>query len=1138
MASRAAQRTLPPLLLALALQSGPGAAAALAAARHADGQDPGSRPALAATPTAAGRPAAPALAPARAADPAKALELEAWQLFIQGTAESRAQALQRLAAARALLQRSGDAARLAQLWQMQGLVLFALGRYRESNQAYGESLRLHERLRQPGDAANLRLSLAMGHLNLGEIDQARKALALVSAEGRRSNSTRLLISALELEAQLDARTGQPAAALRRLEQALGLATAAADRAQQLRILDSLAMVYLPLGQLAEVRRVIERRKALAPGETTLAETMLKTLETRSRPEELGSAEQLEQQVSRFRAAGDLTNTAASLESLASVELNRGRLRRGLSLYQEALALYEQQGMRGRAASSLRNIGQTHAALGDYGKALEVSGRALELARAVGEDNVQIQSLLDLADLQTTLGSLELASTSTEAALSLATARRDLFRQAQALNALADLRRKQQKPQEAAQLAGRALEIGTSSRMPLLMTSALATLTRARESLGELDAALQAAQRIEALGRDSGDRWIGATGQALQGRVLLAQGRPAEALPRLEGAIALFRSQKQTPPLIATLEVRGKTLAALGRLDAAQETFQEERRLCEEMGDPACQAAVLAEQSRLSARQGRLEQALSQIERSLAISEDLRATLTSAELRQSQFALVQDRYDWWIELLLQLHRQQPQRRHDLRALEVSERARARGLVELLGAARAEVVSGVDPSLLARKRQLESRLRELLAGRMRLRQAAGSSPEQAAALADLEIRLAELQRQLQQLEAQLRRSSPQYAALLLPQPLEVPAIQALLDDDTVMLAMHLGENRGVLWLISRDEVDSRPLPGRAEIQALVARFHADLATQRDGTAAAELSTQLLQPLASRLQGRRLAIVPHGSLFYLPFAALPAPGSQEPLVSRHELVTLPSATTLAILRSTPPPPRGGTASLLLLADPVFGPDDPRLGGGAGKAAARSGNTGGETWQRLPGTAREAEAISALLPPGSVERRELGFQASRQTLLAGDLRGFRIVHIATHGKADGLRPERSRLVLSRLDPQGQPLAGNLGLQDIYNLRLAADLVVLSACQSGLGPVVRGEGLVGLTRGFQYAGARRVLASLWNVDDSSTATLMGAFYRGLLTEGLSPAAALRQAQRRLLADPATRAPYHWAAFTLHGDWR
>ena len=1125
-----------PLVLGLGLLAGRGVAAAEVAS-----SPPVSSASPAATPTANPAPASAAPqarpAPARTSTDASALEKQAWELFIQGTAASRAQALDLLAAARQRVQQRGDAAKLAHLWQMEGLVLFALTRYRESNHAYSEALQIQTRLQHPADQANLRLSLAMGHLNLGEYAQARQALARVSAYAQRSGDGTLQISALDLEAQLDARTGQANAALDKLEKAFTLATARADQRAQVRILDSMAMVALPLGRLADVRRIVERRKALLPGDTSLAEVMLNTLEKRSRPEELGTPEQLEERIRAFRAAGDLTNAATSMESLASVELNRGRLRRGLSLYQQALALYEKQGMRGRAASAMRNVGQTYAALGDYGRGLEITGRALELARSVGEDGVQMQSLLDLADLQSTLGSLDLAVSNDEAALTLATGRKDLFRQVQALTALADLRRRQRQPEEAVRLARRALDIGSSSRMPVLLASALSTLVRAHESLGELEPALQAARRIETLGRDSGDRWIVATGQGLRGRVLLAQGRPADALAPLEEAITLFREQKQTPALIATLDVRARTQAAQGRLDAALETYREEQRLCEDMGDPGCQAAVLYEQSRLSARQGRPDEALEQIERSLRISEDLRATLTSAELRQSQFAQVQDRFDWWIELLLQLHRRQPGRRYDLRALEVSERARARGLVELLSAARAEVLSGVDPALLTRKRQIEGRIREVMAGRLRLRQSGGSGEERAAALADLEIRLADLQRQHQQLETQLRRRSPGYAALLLPQPLDSEAIQALLDEDTLLLEMHLGERQGVLWLISRQGVESYPLPSRAAIEQGVAAFHAELDDVGSNPAAPALSKQLLQPVAARLGGKRLAIVPHGSLFYLPFAALPIPGGQEPLLTRHELITLPSASTLAVLRSMPPVAKGQATSLLVLADPVFTPADPRLKGEASTADTTSGSPA-ETWQRLPGTAREAEEIAALLPPGSVRQLQLGFQANRQALLSRDLRSYRWLHLATHGKADGLRPERSHLVLSLFDPQGRRLEANLGLQDIYNLRLNADLVVLSACQSGLGPLVRGEGLVGLTRGFQYAGARRVLASLWNVDDNSTAVLMGAFYRGLVVDRLTPAAALRQAQLRLLRDPATASPYHWAAFTLHGDWR
>jgi CHAT domain-containing protein len=900
-----------------------------------------------------------------------------------------------------------------------------------------------------------------------------------------------------------------------------------------------------LGQLAEVRRLIAQRKALAPDETSLLESVLKTLETRSLPQDLDSPEALEQRIRQFRQAGDRTNTATSLESLATMELNRGQLRRGLAHYQEALALFEQLGMRGRAASTLRSIGQTLATLGDYGRSLEVTGRALELARAVGEDTVQTQCLLDLADLQQTLGSLEQAGSSFEAALSLASNRRDYFRQAQALTGLADLRRREQKLQEAAALAAKALATARASQMPLLETSALSTLVRVHESLGELEPALQAAQRIQAISHRTGDRWIGATGDALLGRVLLAMGRPSDALDALSKGLTVFRAQQQIPALTATLDLQARALTALGRLAPAIEAYREEERLCAEMGDRRCQADVLFQQSRLTARQGQLEAALEQIKRSLSITENLRSSLPSTDLRQSYFAQVQDHYDWCIEVLLQLHRRQPQRRFDRQALEVSERARARGLVELLTAAHAESSTGIDPALLKRRRTLDSRIRELLAGRLRLRQSAQTGEDGAPALADLDVRLAELQRQQQHLEQELRRSSPRYADLLLPQTLDTAGIQALLDDETLLLELHLGETQSVLWLIDRRGVDTFALTGRAEIQALVSRFHAERyhAEADPSPAAAALSRLLLDPLAARLGSRRLAMVPHGSLFYFPFAALPSSGNGQPLVDTHELVSLPSASTLAALRRGPSAPANQTASLLVLADPVFSATDPRLApsGPAGMPAGpvpivRDGE--GSAWQRLPGTAMEAEAISTSMPPGSNQRRQEGFAANRQILLAMDLRPYRWVHIATHGQADGAHPERSRLVLSLLNRDGQPIDGNLRLQDIYNLQLAADLVVLSACQSGLGPVVRGEGLVSLTRGFLYAGSKRVLASLWNVDDHSTAILMGKVYRSLMVERLTPAAALRQAQRQLLADPRWRSANHWAAFTLYGDWR
>jgi CHAT domain-containing protein len=189
------------------------------------------------------------------------------------------------------------------------------------------------------------------------------------------------------------------------------------------------------------------------------------------------------------------------------------------------------------------------------------------------------------------------------------------------------------------------------------------------------------------------------------------------------------------------------------------------------------------------------------------------------------------------------------------------------------------------------------------------------------------------------------------------------------------------------------------------------------------------------------------------------------------------------------------------------------------------------------LPATGREAQAIARLLDPGQVFLA-LGAKASRATALGGDLAGHRSVHFATHGMISSETPLLSSLALSAFDEKGQPQEGSLGLSDIYKLKLDADLVVLSGCETALGREIRGEGLMGLTQGFFYAGAERVMASLWRVEDRATAELMSRFYQATLKDGLPPAAALRSAQLSIRNDPRWQDPFYWAPFVLQGDWR
>jgi CHAT domain-containing protein len=343
-----------------------------------------------------------------------------------------------------------------------------------------------------------------------------------------------------------------------------------------------------------------------------------------------------------------------------------------------------------------------------------------------------------------------------------------------------------------------------------------------------------------------------------------------------------------------------------------------------------------------------------------------------------------------------------------------------------------------------------------------------------------------------------------------------------------------------------------------------------------AANKLSQMLLSPVAAQLGEKRLLIVADGALQYVPFAALPEPAStspanntgsksvtSQPLVVKHEIVSLPSASTLAVLRREVKGRAPAPNMVAVLADPVFSKDeahfDEAIGLRKSKDAGKSSKIasaapsisasvvralqetgiarGGLSIPRLGATRREADSILDLVPKGAGVKR-LDFEASRATVESGELARYRIVHFATHGFLNGEHPELSGIVLSLVDERGEPQDGFIRLHEIYNLKLPAELIVLSACQTALGKEIKGEGLVGLTRGFMYAGAPRVVASLWKVDDAATKELMERFYRAMLTDKLRPAAALRRAQIGMAKQITMGKPYNWAAFVLQGEWR
>ncbi len=642
-----------------------------------------------------------------------------------------------------------------------------------------------------------------------------------------------------------------------------------------------------------------------------------------------------------------------------------------------------------------------------------------------------------------------------------------------------------------------------------------------------------------------------------------------------------------------LNQMGKIHAALGQNSTALDRYNQALSLSQQLDYKTEEANILYNQATLNRQQNNLTAAKTEIETAINIIESLRTQIASQQLRQSYFARNQDYYQFYIDLLMQLHQQNQSKGYDGEALHISERARARSLLELLTEASANIRQGIDPKLLEQERNLQQQLNDFEHRKYELLSTQHTQKE----LDEIKQKTDTVLAQLKQLEAQIRATSPHYAALKYPEPLTLQQIQQqVLDDDTLLLEYFLGEERSYLWAVTKTSITSYVLPKRNEIEAAAQTFRESLTPNSSANleTGLPLSQMLLAPVANQLGNKRLLVVGDGALQSVPFAALPIPTSPPapldppqsprsggrtedkafdaregsptppfpsreggpgglgytPLLVQHEIITLPSASTVAIQRRQLQNRPTAAKKLAVVADPIFALNDPRFSttpqptpetpsNSALTRATRNLGLGdsAKVLDRLQYTGTEAKKILALIPE-TQRLQALDFNASRTTATNPNLAQYQIIHLATHGLLDPINPELSGIVLSLFDQKGKSQDGFLRLHDIFNLNLPAELVVLSACETGLGKDVKGEGLVGLTRGFMYAGSRRVVVSLWSVNDRATSEVMAKFYQKMLQEGQNPVSALRAAQLEMWKSQQWQSPYYWAAFTIQGDWR
>jgi CHAT domain-containing protein len=524
--------------------------------------------------------------------------------------------------------------------------------------------------------------------------------------------------------------------------------------------------------------------------------------------------------------------------------------------------------------------------------------------------------------------------------------------------------------------------------------------------------------------------------------------------------------------------------------------------------------------------------------------------------------------------------------------IAEAGRARSLLDMLGEVNAQITEGVPADLLKKKQDnldRQQQIAEQLTG-------IALSGDQKQKPSDQESELDKLQTEFDQIENQIRTASPKYAALTGGQPLALADVQQrVLDDNTVLLEYALGADNSYLFAVTKSGVSLYKLPRRAEVDKLATDFRAQLippklqrrivgidvaADQQRGlgvvqgpsedlppfvAASSALYKAVVEPAASVIADKRLLVVADGALNYIPFEALLKNGdgadyaSLNYLVKSNEIVYAPSASVIAAIRQSS---SGATGkSMLLVADPVFSADDPRAkGNGTATAAgetrglglgleaavndvaangdASSASAGGLHLARLSGTRTEADEISKIAK-GSGAPADLwtDLSASEDNVKSHDVAGYRYVHVATHGLLDADRPQFTGVVLSLVGNKTND--GFLRTDEIFNLKLGSPLVMLSACETGLGKEKRGEGVIGLTRAFMYAGAPTVGVSLWSVADKSTADLMTDFYKRLLgATPQPPAAAMRDAQLGMINGKKYSAPFYWAPFVLVGEWK
>lgn len=874
-------------------------------------------------------------------------------------------------------------------------------------------------------------------------------------------------------------------------------------------------------------------------------------------------------IEHWKEVGQTQREAICLGLISASTYYLGNLQGSIEYIEKAIRIQSDEGSK---ADLFISAGVIYGDMGNTKKALECYSEALRISQKIGNKAIA-NILVGLGDSHKTSGNNEEALSYYKQALTLSREAGDRAQEAQALYSMGTIFNALSDYDKAIGFFKEALVMWDKLGNLTDKASALVSVGNSYVIIRDFEKSLQFYQMAIDLSTQIEQITIKGSALNQMGYIYFLKGDYQKGLDYLQEALSIAVNTKGKSNESTILNRLGLIYSALGDQIKALNTYDKAIEIAKALNNPILQRDILYNKTLAYQRSGNLEQAVNEINTTIEMSESSRTTFSSQKLKTSYFATNNVHYKLYVDLLMQLHEKDSSKKYNVQALYISELSKARTLVDLVQEGRLNIREGVSEELINREKDLTQLVNKKTESLIRLLNKPNYSIDDKGAL---EKQIRELDLELEEVQGKIRKANPHYVGTEKTKVLNLERIQKeVLDKETILLEYSLGIETSYLWLVTDKSISSYKLPSRQEVEKAANNAliyyktffrpeNESVEDKKENDAkeqfliknANEFSQMLLGSVANQLANKRILVVPDGILQYIPFAALPDPSKTikeyHPLIVEHEVVTMPSASTMGVLRSQFSERKPAPKSIMVLADPILTATDERLAvNNNKKRETLSKNLDKKTQQkselslakrafegvdlvRLVAASDEAQNIGQIYKDATIA---LGSKASLPTATSSEVSDYRILHFATHGFFNSFQPELSGVVLSLFDDNGNEQEGYLSANHIYNLRLSADLVVLSACQTGLGKDIRGEGILGITRGFMYAGAERVMFTIWSVNDKSTSVLMTKFYTAL-KEGSTPSLALRQAQISMWKDKKWSAPYYWAAFQIQGEWK